>query len=480
MLTGLISNALEWRRQMRAEHERLQERLVFASARAPEVGDRAMTDYQTVELKQTDEAWQTCGTPGRRTSEKQTFAGSHQRYRVYHADIGGNSRRGAGTGRRGAEHRDGPCRTEGTGAAAVPRTELLPSVAASAGGKGESERCRRSAVPGGHRRKAAVDSDDARRRVAGRRRPATRLARHAELAGLDSRRYAPAGRRTNRGSEQTTGGNRMYMMQAPIDMRRLRRWAANRGLRYEEGSDNGYILHVLLCGMFGPKTIQPVRLFSSRRRPQASLYGCSDEVQRALAGKAGDFGSPDSLDVIEPDAIRSPPWLAPGGPSSPERSGHFGGVRRSRGVLAGPLGGQLPVVAHGPPDGGAALPGNGRALVLGARRSRAARARSGARVLPAAVGAPRPARGGSRRAGRRPGMAGAEPSGAHGGRACGGPARAVAVRRGRPPGCCWPSAASRSGHSSVRYSGAATAAPPSRHALRANLGHNRPPCTEPL
>ena len=89
------------------------------------------------------------------------------------------------------------------------------------------------------------------------------------------------------------------------------------------------------------------------------------------------------------------------------------------------------MVADGPSDTGDALPGHDRALVLGARCPRAARARSGARVLPAAAVASRLARGGSDRAGRRPGLAGVEPSGAHGGRACGGPARAVAVRRGR-------------------------------------------------
>ena len=72
----------------------------------------------------------------------------------------------------------------------------------------------------------------------------------------------------------------MSMMHAPMDLRRLNRWAANRGLRYGQGSDNGYVLHMLLAEMFGPQggaavpadgqravsPRKPVRVQRTRRR----------------------------------------------------------------------------------------------------------------------------------------------------------------------------------------------------------------------
>ena len=94
------------------------------------------------------------------------------------------------------------------------------------------------------------------------------------------------------------------------------------------------------------------------------------------------------------------------------------------------------MVAHGLPDRGDALPRDGRALVLRAGRPRAARARGGARVLPAAAGA---SRGPSERQRPRP------PSAwrgwrsvvrTHGGRAGSGPARPGVVGCG-PASCCW-------------------------------------------
>ena len=87
MLTGLLANALGWSRQMRSAHEALQDRIVYGAARAPGVGERVLTDYQTVEIRRDDAAWRTDGVPGRRYSDRKTFDGPHQRWRQYHAEM---------------------------------------------------------------------------------------------------------------------------------------------------------------------------------------------------------------------------------------------------------------------------------------------------------------------------------------------------------------------------------------------------------
>jgi CRISPR system Cascade subunit CasD len=100
MLTGLLANALGWRRGYdAAEHQRLQDRLVFA-ARLDREG-RRLTDYQTARLYSTSRGWTTRGRPEghewnpisweldeahlRRTGIKR-YALTHQRHRDYDAD----------------------------------------------------------------------------------------------------------------------------------------------------------------------------------------------------------------------------------------------------------------------------------------------------------------------------------------------------------------------------------------------------------
>ena len=101
MVTGLLANALGWRRIERERHQRLQDRLVFASRidREPAGGLR-MTDYQTVKMGDTVDlfvrnrhwviGWTTRGTPDERAGALGA-AGSgpftHLRYRDYFADM---------------------------------------------------------------------------------------------------------------------------------------------------------------------------------------------------------------------------------------------------------------------------------------------------------------------------------------------------------------------------------------------------------
>ncbi len=88
MLTGLLANALGWRRVDRDLHERLQERLVFAARidREPHGGVR-MTDFQTAQLGKDDKGWTTRGKPEGRDGGPDTYKSPHLRYRDYFADM---------------------------------------------------------------------------------------------------------------------------------------------------------------------------------------------------------------------------------------------------------------------------------------------------------------------------------------------------------------------------------------------------------
>lgn len=69
MLTGLLANALGWRRQDRQQHQELQDRLVFAAGLVRESDGGVLQDTQNARLHQKDQAWTTSGVPqGRETS----------------------------------------------------------------------------------------------------------------------------------------------------------------------------------------------------------------------------------------------------------------------------------------------------------------------------------------------------------------------------------------------------------------------------
>ena len=84
MLTGLLANALGWRREERDRHARLQARLVFA-ARLDRPGTR-FTDFQTAQLGANDAGWTTRGAPEGRAGGANTYKSPHIRLREYDAD----------------------------------------------------------------------------------------------------------------------------------------------------------------------------------------------------------------------------------------------------------------------------------------------------------------------------------------------------------------------------------------------------------
>ena len=85
MLTGLLANALGWRRTEVERHQRLQERLIFAARvdREPAGGVR-MTDFQTAAISNKDRGWTTRGVAEGREGGNYT---NWLRYRDYLADM---------------------------------------------------------------------------------------------------------------------------------------------------------------------------------------------------------------------------------------------------------------------------------------------------------------------------------------------------------------------------------------------------------
>lgn len=87
MLTGLFANALGWMRTMREEHQALQDRIVYGALLEQEDESSRLRDYQTARLAKDDRAWTTRGTPAVREGGPDSYSGSHQRWRDYHADL---------------------------------------------------------------------------------------------------------------------------------------------------------------------------------------------------------------------------------------------------------------------------------------------------------------------------------------------------------------------------------------------------------
>ena len=77
MLTGLIANALGWRRQDYQKLQELQERIRYAVRvehdNSDEDGVTIIHDLQTVELHKDDKAWTTSGKPEGRDGSKKTY-----------------------------------------------------------------------------------------------------------------------------------------------------------------------------------------------------------------------------------------------------------------------------------------------------------------------------------------------------------------------------------------------------------------------
>jgi CRISPR system Cascade subunit CasD len=84
MIVGLIANALGWRREDAALHDRLQQRLIF-SIRIEREPIR-MADFQTAQLSKDDRGWTTRGVPEERQGGASTYSSPHLRHRDFLCD----------------------------------------------------------------------------------------------------------------------------------------------------------------------------------------------------------------------------------------------------------------------------------------------------------------------------------------------------------------------------------------------------------
>ncbi len=84
LLTGLIANALGYRRSMGVAHMALQSRLDFA-VRIDRRGSN-LRDFQTAQLEKNDAGWTTRGAPEGRDGGANTYNSPHIRERDYFAD----------------------------------------------------------------------------------------------------------------------------------------------------------------------------------------------------------------------------------------------------------------------------------------------------------------------------------------------------------------------------------------------------------
>jgi CRISPR system Cascade subunit CasD len=84
MITGLVANALGFRRSEGQRLQRLQDRLIFG-ARIDREGER-ITDFQTAELGRNDLGWTTRNRREGRAGGAGTYVGPHIRRRDYQAD----------------------------------------------------------------------------------------------------------------------------------------------------------------------------------------------------------------------------------------------------------------------------------------------------------------------------------------------------------------------------------------------------------
>ncbi len=81
-LTGLFANALGLRREAWADHQALQDRLVFGALIVRQ--GELLTDTQNAKLEANDRGWTTWGRPDERAGA--TYASPHRRRRDYLAD----------------------------------------------------------------------------------------------------------------------------------------------------------------------------------------------------------------------------------------------------------------------------------------------------------------------------------------------------------------------------------------------------------
>lgn len=87
MLTGLLGNALGWKRNDFDRLQQLQDRIMFAVRVDNPVDGRQWRDFQTAEIGASDKHWTTSGEPAQRAGGAKSYSGPHLRHRHYLHDL---------------------------------------------------------------------------------------------------------------------------------------------------------------------------------------------------------------------------------------------------------------------------------------------------------------------------------------------------------------------------------------------------------
>jgi CRISPR system Cascade subunit CasE len=88
----------------------------------------------------------------------------------------------------------------------------------------------------------------------------------------------------------------LHMISVPVDLRELRRLAAQQGL----GADEGRALHHFLCEAFGKGVVQPFRLMPGRSGARlGTLYGYTVGTEENLRGTLAETAPPESAQVFD-------------------------------------------------------------------------------------------------------------------------------------------------------------------------------------
>ena len=96
----------------------------------------------------------------------------------------------------------------------------------------------------------------------------------------------------------------LHLVHLPIPKQGFALWARERGHGPRGAQDDGAVLHALLSGLFGKGVLQPFRLFAPDRGSVA-LYAYADRAADALVDMARTVATPDMLDAVDLDRLRS-------------------------------------------------------------------------------------------------------------------------------------------------------------------------------
>ncbi|MCA8837212.1 MAG: type I-E CRISPR-associated protein Cas6/Cse3/CasE [Proteobacteria bacterium] len=135
-----------------------------------------------------------------------------------------------------------------------------------------------------------------------------------------------------------------------IDIRKLYRWAGERGLfkNHRGDIDDGLLLHTLIAKVFRAGDIRPFRFFLPRHARLGTLYAYSSHEAKHLLSSAQEVAPPDCLTVLNLDKIQSK--LMPATFSTGKRLGfdlRVKPVRRLSKELADPQSGSGKLIAAG-------------------------------------------------------------------------------------------------------------------------------------